>query len=230
MNDATNETTDDAERRARRKARQKEKRNLRHAHAEGLMLGIVSMLRPGDIALDCGANVGEVTSQLAASGAHVHAFEPDPFAFGELTARVGHLPNVTLHNAAVGTEAGTIQLMRAANFDDNPKAGSVKSTVMTGGRNIDEGEGIDVPLIDLMAMIDDLVATHGRVAFLKMDIEGAELPLIEAMLARGQLDHIGLTVVETHERKFRDLRDRYAALREGVGLRYPKTTVNLDWI
>jgi hypothetical protein len=47
-------------------------RNLRHAHARGLLQGILSMLREGDVVNDCGANVGDVTAPLAATGATDH--------------------------------------------------------------------------------------------------------------------------------------------------------------
>lgn len=226
MTDKTTEEKDAEARKAKRRA----ERNLRHAHAHGMMQGILSMLRPGDIALDCGANVGDVTAPLAATGAHVHAFEPDPYAYEKISARVKGVDNVTLHNAAVGPKAGEIELFRAANFDDNPKGGSVKSTVISGGRNINEGEGIKVPLIDLPAFLREQIAEHGEIALLKMDIEGAELELLETMLTHDMFDNIRLTVVETHERKFRDLRPRFRALRKAVSERYPITKVNLDWI
>jgi hypothetical protein len=70
----------------------------------------------------------------------------------------------------------------------------------------------------------------GRIAFLKMDIEGAELDLLEHMQAENLFDLVGLTVAETHENKFRDLRPRFAALREAVAADHPVTRVNLDWI
>ena len=63
-----------------------------------------------------------------------------------------------------------------------------------------------------------------------MDIEGAELDLLDAMLGQGLFDQIQLTVAETHERKFKDLRPRFAALRDAVAAAYPPTRVNLDWI
>ncbi|MFM7443241.1 MAG: FkbM family methyltransferase, partial [Tabrizicola sp.] len=67
-----------AEEDALRKLKRRHKRDLRHARAEGMLAGIAAMLRPGDVAVDCGANRGDVTAVLAASGAVVHAFEPDP--------------------------------------------------------------------------------------------------------------------------------------------------------
>ena len=37
--------------------------------------------KPGDIIIDAGANVGDVTSKCARTGATVHAFEPNPVCF-----------------------------------------------------------------------------------------------------------------------------------------------------
>lgn len=213
------------------KLKRRQERNQRAAFAKGLMQGICSMLKPGDIALDCGANVGEVTSLLAQTGAEVHAFEPDPYAFGKLRKAIQGAENVILHNAAVGIKNGSIRLMRAENFDDNPRGASVKSTVISGGRKIDENEnGIDVTQISLLDRIAELVQKHGEIAFLKMDIEGAELDILEQMMQRGQFDKIRLTVAETHENKFKELRPRFSALRKVVAETYPVTKVNLDWI
>lgn len=214
------------------KLRRRARRNERAQFARGLMQGILSMLRPGDVVFDCGANVGAVTVPLAGTGATVHAFEPDPFAFEQLSRRVQGMENVTLHNAAVGVSAGSVRLMRAANFEDNPMGGSVKSTVIAGGRNIDERAEatIEVEMVALPDLIRDTAATAGEVAFLKLDIEGAELELLEHMQAENLFDLVRLTVAETHENKFRDLRPRFAALREAVAADHPVTRVNLDWI
>ena len=214
------------------KLKRRAERNERAQFARGLMQGILSMLRPGDVVFDCGANVGAVTGPLAETGATVHAFEPDPFAFEQLSRRVQGMDKVILHNAAVGVAAGSVRLMRAANFADNPMGGSVKSTVIAGGRNIDERDDatISVQMIALPDLIRATAATAGEVAFLKMDIEGAELDLLEHMQAEGLFDLVRLTVAETHENKFRDLRPRFAALRDAVAAEHPVTRVNLDWI
>jgi len=52
----------------------RQKRNLRKAWAEGYLTAITAMLKPGDLAVDCGANMGVVTERLAATGADVIAF------------------------------------------------------------------------------------------------------------------------------------------------------------
>ena len=145
------------------KLQRRQQRNQRAAHAEGLLQGIYSLLKTGDIVVDCGANVGDVSVPLARTGATVHAFEPDPYAFEQLTEAVREFPNVTLHNAAVGIEAGSIRLMRAENFAENPRGASLKSTVIRGGRKIDETgrEATEGALVSLPHIITGLYAEHG---------------------------------------------------------------------
>lgn len=212
------------------KLKRRQERNMRAARAQGLMQGILSMLKPDDLVLDCGANVGEITAVLAKTGAQVHAFEPDPYCFEKLTTRFKGVKNVVLHNVAVGTSDGVIQLMRADNFDENPRGASVKSTVISGGRKIDEEDTIEVKLINLSAFIAEKTNNGAEIAFLKMDIEGAELDLLEQMRTAEQFDVIRLTVAETHEHKFKDLRTRFKQLRADISAQYPITKVNLDWI
>lgn len=208
----------------------RQKRNLRKAWAEGYLTAIAAMLKPGDLAVDCGANMGIVTEQLAATGADVIAFEPDPFAFSTLEQKFANAPNVTLINAAVGVGSGTVRLMRADNFEDNPEGASVKSTILEGGRRIDAGNSVEVPLIDFPSWVQDQINARGEIAFIKMDIEGAELGILEKMHAEQGFTNLRCLVAETHERKFKELRDRYKALREAISETYAPGKVNLDWI
>ena len=219
------ETPDEIEALIRR-----QRRNLRKAWAEGYLTAITAMLKPGDLAVDCGANMGVVTHRLAATGADVVAFEPDPFAFKILEQKFVNLPNVTLINAAVGVGSGTVRLMRADNFGDNPEGASVKSTILDGGRRIDAENAVEVPLIDFPSWVADQVKALGEVAFIKMDIEGAELDILEKMDAEQLFQNVRCLVAETHERKFKDLRDRYKALRDKFSENYAPGKVNLDWI
>lgn len=208
----------------------RQKRNMRVAYAKGYLAGICAMLRPGDLVMDCGANMGVVTDVLARTGADVIAFEPDPWAFGKLTERFSDQSNVTLINAAVGVGTGTVRLMRAANFDDNPTGASVKSTILDGGRQIDAANAVDVPLIDFPAFLAEKLTGRAEIAFIKMDIEGAELDILERMDGDSLFDRVRVLVAETHERKFRDLRPRYRALRKTFSEKYDPNRVSLDWI
>jgi FkbM family methyltransferase len=218
----------EAEERARALIR-REKRNQRKAWADGYMTGITALLGPGDLVLDCGANMGTVTERLAATGADVIAFEPDPYAFGILSEKFGGTPNVTLINAAVGIGSGSVRLMRAEGFERNRKGASVKSTIVASGRGIGDGEAFDVPLVDFPAFLREKAAVS-PIAFVKMDIEGAELDILEVMARESLFGYVRCLVAETHERKFRHLRPRYRALRVALATPELARRVNLDWI
>jgi len=205
-------------------------KETRQAESIGFLNGVVATLRPGDLVVDCGANVGKITSQLAESGADVVAFEPDPWAFEQLQAATAHFANVTRINAAVGTEAGQLTLYRSASFDENPGKQSESSSLMADARSIDaKGEAIPVEVIDFPAWLQARLDEGRRVALVKMDIEGAELDLMEVLLDRRLPDHTGPFLVETHAGLFPKKRARFAALAERAA-EYPATRVNLDWI
>lgn len=208
----------------------RQRRAERRAWAEGFLAAVCAMLRPGDLAIDCGANEGRVTAALAATGAEVIAFEPDPLTFARLAAAHGQRPNVTLVNAAVGVGTGTVRLMRAGNFEANPGGASLKATILPGGRGIDAANSVEVPLVDFPALVRERSERPDGIAFVKMDIEGAELEILEALLDQGLAGRIRCLVAETHERKFRDLRARYRALRARVAAEVPAGRFSLDWI
>ena len=210
--------------------RRRARRNQRKAWADGYLLGICTLLRPGDLAVDLGANKGDVTEMLAATGADVVAFEPDPMTFERLRARFEGAANVTLVHAAAGVGFGTVRLLRAENFAENPEGASVKSTILGGGRRIDAGNSVEVALIDFPAWVRGQVTARGQIAFVKMDIEGAELDILEAMDREGLFAGIRGLVAETHERKFKDLRERYKALKLAIAEHEPSGKINLDWI
>ncbi|MDJ0827020.1 MAG: FkbM family methyltransferase [Rhodobacter sp.] len=212
------------------KARQKAHRQRRVARAEGVLLGVLSQIGPGDLALDCGANTGTITTRLADTGAEVHAFEPDPAAAEALHQAVEGRSNVTLHRAAVGVADGTARLMRGEGFADDPLVTSRRSTIVPGATRIDPAHGVEVEVVDLIARLKTWAARPAGIAFLKLDVEGAELDILTEMLRHDLFAQIRLTVAELHPYKFPALRPEFQALRKTVAARYPETRVWLDWI
>ncbi len=223
-------TPEEKQRRQLRRLRRRLKWDRKIYWCDGVVQGVISQMGPGDVAIDCGANLGTVTTRLAASGARVVSFEPDPYCFEKLTAATAEHDNVEAVNAAVGAEAGELMLYRASDFDGNPDLKSQSSTLIAGGRNIDESTAIPVQVIDLPAFIENEFAQGRRISFLKLDIEGAEIDVVNALEDRGLLARIGFTVVETHEAKFRHEAERFAALRSRIAEAHPPHRVSLEWI
>lgn len=120
--------------------------------------GVVrSLLKPGMLAVDVGANIGYWTlflcSCVGATG-HVVAYEPSPENVPELEANVARnaLSHVTIRPVAVGARAGVVSFLGGIN-----------------GGVADDDSG---PHTCQMTSLDELL--DRRVDFLKVDVEGYE--------------------------------------------------------
>lgn len=180
---------------------------------------------PGDVAVDLGANVGEFTVPMAATGAQVYAFEPDPHALTLLRKAVSGFNNVTLVPAAAGVTDGQAALYRKDGFDKEPDRATKSSSLFAQKSNVDPASAVEIQVIDLARFLAEL----GRpVALIKMDIEGGEVDVMETLLDSPLCQQIAEIYVETHERKLPDLAQRTAHLRVRTQtLSQPR--VNWDW-
>ncbi|TCP59798.1 FkbM family methyltransferase [Rhodovulum bhavnagarense] len=182
-------------------------------------------LRPGDLAIDLGANIGLITETLAETGADVIAFEPDPHAFELLSARLAGRANVTLIQAAAAAQAGTLPLMRHRDFANDPDRRTVSSTLVQGKRRMEGGETVEVEVKDFVAYLH---ALNRPVKLLKIDIEGSEVALLERLLGDPVAARIGHVFVETHERAVISLAARTRALKRRAA-RMDRPVINWDW-
>ena len=127
-------------------------------------------LVPGDFAVDCGANVGLLSSLMAERAGHtgtVWAVEASPSTAAKLDAvlAVLRLPQVKVIRKAVSDRAGEVVFS-----DDTSRSES--NTIQLGGSEVEAKAVVRVPATSL----DELLAcgTARAPALLKMDIEGAE--------------------------------------------------------
>ncbi len=146
-------------------------------------------VRPGDRCIDVGANVGAMTfamAQAARPGGRVYAFEPGPPFF----ARLKH--NVSLNPAV----AETIVCVNAglSDADGTLRWAEDDSDLGRGNGGLVERGGIEVPVVTL----DGYAAAHvdGRVAFIKVDVEGWELHVLRGA-QRVLREHRPIVLFET---------------------------------
>ena len=163
-------------------------------------------LRPGDTALDAGANIGHFTATMARAvgpGGTVHAFEPlaSNRTRLERTIELNGLDNVHVEPVAVGAAAGEVTII-----DYGEGYGSWATTKPQEhdprDRPTDPATPRTVPLVSL----DEYCAAHGveRIAALKIDVEGAEFEALEGaagLLERGAVD---LLLVEVSDKTLPD--------------------------
>ncbi len=149
---------------------------------------IVRALRDEEgIVLDCGAHIGLFSCLLVERGVTntIHAFEPDPENFEFLVRNTREQQTITAINAAVAPSAGQMQL-----FD---RGGTCAwSLVPEDPREL---PAVSVKAIDLCEHIRKV----GRVALLKLDVEGFEPDILNAM-SDEILARIHLLIVEEHHR------------------------------
>jgi len=183
-------------------------------------------LGPDDIAIDCGANVGEMTTVMAETGATVHAFEPNPHACAVLRQKFADHPRVHIHEAAVHTAEGSLPLYLHENSEKDEIYWSNGSSLLADKPNVSRDRSVTVLLVDLGAFI---MALPGRVRLLKMDIEGAEVEVLRDLLQRDILDKVDFLFVETHEIKMPWLTRATVHVKEGLAA-HATCRARFDWV
>ena len=134
---------------------------------------LVECLKPGDVVLDVGANVGfiaVIAAKLVGPAGRVVAFEPVP-ANARLVrrnARLNGLSRLEVVETAVGDRCGTARLVLARLSGGSALAGTDLPPDACGE--------IEVPLTTLDAWHAREPAT--RPALVKIDVEGAELAVL----------------------------------------------------
>jgi FkbM family methyltransferase len=121
-------------------------------------------VRPGDIAVDVGANHGVYTWSLMLCGAITHAVEPNPALAGRI--RSAALPRVTVHETAVGDVAGSADLY----IPLRQKRGRSRRNDPSATLLDQSGDGLRIPV--KVSTLDSLQLAP--VAFMKIDVEGYE--------------------------------------------------------
>ena len=182
-------------------------------------------LRAGDIAIDCGANVGEITELLARRGATVYAFEPNSHAFAVLRARFSRVPSVHCFPMAVGVAYGRMKLYLHERSDEDEVFWSTGSSLLEFKSNVLREKYEEVEVVDLCAFIESL---NRPVRVLKMDVEGVECAILRRLIDTGLVERIDRIFVETHDHKIPSLRAETDALRELI-VKDAITNISLSW-
>lgn len=157
------------------------------------------------IYIDLGSNEGETIANFCAEHPdfHVYGFEPTPELYNKLVERFKPNPKICILNYAAFTEHG--QATFYPGIDS-----SQSSTLMTGKKpmrtwRVDYNNGFPVQSIDFVEWLKKNTSPTDEV-LIKMDIEGSEYDIIEALLRDRQLlERIKEMRVEWHW-------DRYPAI------------------
>ena len=180
----------------------------------------------GAICIDLGANVGEFTALMAKHAARVYAFEPDPWTAKRLRENLAGLDNIEVIEAAAGISEGSIQIYRHPDFESDPENLSQSSSTLSDKANVDTSKPIEVPQIDFIRFVRELPS---RIAVLKIDIEGAEVDILERLFDEPEtLRRIDFIFVEVHDDKIPSLTTRTDAIFARAD-QIERPRIDLNW-
>ena len=171
---------------------------LKSAEPEPDALSCRQYIKAGDCVLDIGANIGVYSKFLSGwvgDQGRVHAFEPvrETFDYLSQSVRKLGLDNVVCYHAAVSSANGEGKM-------------SVPDGNFYRARLSDRGQQVS------LVKLDDLFA--GEVSFIKCDVEGHEMEVIEGAAKLIERCHPVWLIEVAHPETLELMRDRgYRAIR-----------------
>jgi FkbM family methyltransferase len=163
-------------------------------------------VRPGDIVLDVGANLGAYSllfGQWAGGAGHVYAFEPAPEARSGLErhVRLNQLDaRVTIRSEAMSAAPGVVRFRASGSIGDN--------RIVTDANAVADDTRVPATSIDAFCAAERIAP-----ALIKIDVEGAELDVLQG--ARETIAALGSSLrlyVEMHSRVW----PSFGASREAI--------------
>jgi FkbM family methyltransferase len=136
------------------------------------------------VALDIGAHVGEISDRLLDCGMSVHAFEPFPSTFAELSDRLTGRPGFTAHRIAVGSTDGEMDLhivsatSSESNYKDVREYNSLVMHSLVDGLAFTNS--IRVPVRSLQSL-HAAREIPDDIGIIKIDAEGYDLEILRGL-------------------------------------------------
>jgi FkbM family methyltransferase len=177
---------------------------------------LARQIRNTDIVIDCGANVGKIIKPLLHFKPTIYCFEPNPVAFQQLRENLGSQENIHFIEKGVGVENKTARLFKHVSSIDSEEKElihSVSASLLSNKPNVDKDNYYEINIIDLLEFIRRI---DKEIFIVKIDIEGAEVELVNALIDNILHNKIKYIFVETHEYTIPDLLNATIALKNRV--------------
>lgn len=177
--------------------------------------------------VDCGANKGDISELFLQEGAKVIAFEPDPLAYKHLKKRFNNSDRIKILGKAVSDEDGTANIYFHKNRKRQKKLSfTVASSLLKDKKYVDTENKVEVETIDLSSFIAE---SKRDIDIIKLDVEGAEIDILNKIIDEKSYSKVGLFLVETHEKKIPGHDQKVAELKKRIEDQRIEN-IKLNWI
>lgn len=159
-------------------------------------LGADASPRRSHLIVDAGANVGSASRYFLQRfpSARVVAIEPDPANYDLLVANCADHPRAELINKALWPESTRLTLDHSLGAECAVRTQPAPTPHITPSTPPEPG------LSCATITMAELIASHGPVDLLKLDIEGAEAALFAPERDLSWLEQVSAIVIELHDR------------------------------
>ena len=149
-------------------------------HHQALTRIYAPFISPGDLCFDIGAHLGDRIRAWSKLNARIIALEPQPACMSWLRYWYGNRTNIVLIEQAVGTHTGmeTFWISRL-----NPSMSTLSRKWLTTIQQTPRFAGVhwDEQIPVTVTTLDTLIAQYGKPSFCKIDVEGAELDVLQGL-------------------------------------------------
>jgi len=140
------------------------------------------------IVIDAGAYTGEWAQEmLDRYNPVVHAFEPDPRNYSQLEKKAHANSRLIPHDFGLGDKNESVRMTLEY----------LGSTIFSDGNDKKDVPSAEVEIRDIASTWEALAFDH--VDLMKINIEGAEFPLLERMIELELLQNVGCFLIQFHE-------------------------------
>lgn len=183
-------------------------------------------LNKNAVIIDCGANIGDITSIFTQYGAHVYSFEPTTSTFKILQNRFSKHNNVTCFKNAVWNKNGQLKFYHHEWSKYNEIHWSNGNSLLKKKKNVN---GNDYEIVEAIDIVEFIKSLNKNIDLIKIDIEGAEIEVINHIIDSGIIHKVNKILCEVHDKKYKFLRESTNKLREKIKILKLSNKINLNW-